>query len=413
MVLLWACFFFIAAAPGFWFPTLTNILNARGLGAWVPAAFLAGPVAALLSPVIGGALADNRFSAEKLLGVISIGGAWLIGMAFYSLDAGWSPWWFLIFLVVNAVISAPMWGLLTSISLSHLPNPERQFPLVRVGGTLGWMAAGMTVSYLLMADVSPKVGYASVVTRVIGGIIALCLPLTPPRGSGGGWWKLLGLDALTILKERDHFVFFLTTGLVSVPLAAFYMYAPAHLRELGDMSSTATMSIGQWTELAAMLMVGWLMTRCRVKTVLMWALGLAVVRYGLFTVGGATNGWWWVMPGVALHGACYTFYFITGQIFIDRRVEPGLRSQAQGLITLVAGGLGTLIGTLGVGFLHNLLVVEGGGDWTTFWGVLTGMTVICMVVFGVFYQGLGKPGDEQPKAPVTVPPPQGPREPGG
>jgi hypothetical protein len=99
-----------------------------------------------------------------------------------------------------------------------------------------------------------------------------------------------------------------------------------------------------------------------------------------------------VMPGVALHGACYTFYFVTGQIFIDRRVEPGLRSQAQGLITLVAGGLGTLIGTLGVGYLYNLLVADGGGDWTTFWGVLTGMTVVCMVVFGVFYRGLGKPG---------------------
>jgi len=412
MILLWTCFFFIGMAPGFWYPTLTNILNARGLGAWVPAAFLAGPVAALLSPVIGGALADNRFSAEKLLGCISIGGAWLIGMAFYSLDAGWSPWWFLFFLVTNAVISAPMWGLLTTIALSHLPRPEKQFPMVRLGGTLGWMAAGMMVSFLLVADTSPKVGYCTVVARVLAGVVALMLPLTPPRGRGGDWTKLLGLDALTILREKDHFVFFLTTGLVSVPLAAFYMYAPEHLRALGDMRSTATMSLGQWSELGAMLVVGWMMTRCRVKTVLMWALGLGVLRYALFTVGGATGGWWWLMPGVALHGICYTFYFVTGQIFIDRRVEPGLRSQAQGLITLVAGGFGTLIGTLGVGFLHRVTIVEGDGDWTTFWGVLTVSVAICMVVFGIFYRGVGGTGPTVVSAPVAMPSPEGPREPG-
>jgi nucleoside transporter len=408
MFLLWASFFFMGMAPGFWYPALTNILNERGLAAWVPAAFLAGPVAALLSPLLGGALADHRYRAEKLLGWISILGALLIAVAFDGLERGWSPWWFLFFLLTSSVISAPMWGLLTTIALANLPHPERQFPLVRVGGTIGWMAAGMLVSWMAW-DTSPRVGLLAVAVRVVAGVVAFLLPGTPPRGGGGDWRKLLGLDALAILRERDHFVFFLVTGLVSVPLMAFYMYTPEHLRVLGDERSTATMTLGQWSEIAAMLVVGWMMARCRVKTVLMWALGLAVLRYGLFTVGGVTGGRGWLLPGVALHGMCYTFYFITGQIFIDRRIEPGLRGQAQGLITLVSGGLGSLIGTLGAGFLHRVTVDEGNGGWAAFWGVHALAVAACMVLFAVLYQGKGARSGREPAVPPVIPPPQGPR----
>jgi nucleoside transporter len=387
MVRLWFAFFFIAMAPGFWFPAITNILGARGLDAWVPWAFLAGPVASLLSPVVGGALADNRFSAEKLLGGISIGGAWLIGMAFYSLDQGWNPWWFIGFLVANAVVSAPMWGLLSTIALANLPRPERQFPLVRVGGTIGWILAGLMVSFLLVADTSPRVAYGTVAARVVFGLIALGLPSTPPQGGGGGWRRLLGGDALKIVRQRDHFVFFLTTGLVSVPLMAFYMYGPEHLRVLGDTRAAATMSIGQVSEIGAMLVIGWLMTRCRVKTMLVWALALALLRYVLFAIGGTTGNWWWLVAGVSLQGICYTFYFVTAQIFLNRRVEPAMRAQAQGLLVLVNGGIGSLIGTLAVGALHRTTILEGGADWPVFWSVLAGMVAVSLAVFVVFYRG--------------------------
>jgi nucleoside transporter len=412
MVLAWFAFFFIGMAPGFWFPALTNILAERGLGAWVPAAFLCAPIAALLSPLIGGAMADHRFRAEQLLGWITLGGSVFVWLAFLALERGWSPWWFIIMLLFSAIASAPMWGLLSSIALAHLPCPERQFPVVRLGGTLGWLAAGVIVSYALQADTSPRVGYATVVARVLAAGVAFLLPPTPPRGGGGDWRRLLGLDALTILRQRDHFVFFLTTGLFSVPLAAFYMYAPAHLRALGDLRSTATMTLGQWVEIVALLAIGWVMLRCRIKTVLLWALGLAAARYGLFMLAGVTGVRWWLVPGVALHGLCYTFYFITAQIFIDRRVEPGLRGQAQGLITLVSGGLGSLIGTLTVGQLFQVTVAAGHGGWTGFWGVLTAAVLACMVIFAVFYQGQGMRPVAPVPGPPQIPPPSGPDEPG-
>ena len=389
MVLLWLAYFFVGMAPGFWYPALTNILTARGLAAWVPAAFLAGPLAALLAPLLGGALADHRYPAQWLLGWVALGGAVLMGLAFQSLEFGRGPWWFLALLLTGSVVSAPMWGLLTRVALAHLPHAERQFPLVRAGGTVGWMVAGLLVSHVLRADTSPRVGWGTAAAWVAAGVVAFLLPGTPPGGGGGGWRRLLGLDALAILRERDHCVFFLTTALVSVPLMAFYMYAPAHLRMAGDARPAATMTLGQWSELGAMLVVGWMMVRCRVKVVLMWALGLAVLRYGLFAVAGATGARGWLLPGVALHGLCYTFYFITAQIFIDRRVEPGLRGQAQGLITLVSGGLGSLAGTLGAGFLYQVMVVEGGGGWAGFWGVLAAALAACMLLFGLLYQGQG------------------------
>jgi MFS family permease len=156
---------------------------------------------------------------------------------------------------------------------------------------------------------------------------------------------------------------------------------------LGDNRAAATMSIGQWSEILAMLVIGWLMTRCRVKTMLTWALALALLRYGLFTVGGMTGGRWWMLAGVSLQGLCYTFYFVTAQIFLNRRVAPELRAQAQGLLVLVNGGIGTLVGTLVVGELHRVFILDGGGNWTDFWAILAAMVVVSLVVFSVFYRG--------------------------
>jgi len=393
--LLWLVFFFHGMSPGFWIPALTNILRAEGLGEWVAMAFMVPPLCMLISPLIGGALADQRVAADKLFAWCSLLGAVALVAAFGCLDAGWHPWWFIALLGLYALILAPTWGLLTTITLTHLPHGERQFPLVRLGATIGWMAAGFILSYVMMADSSPVAGYASGVARVLAGLCAFMLPFTPPLGSVGSWKSAMGFDAFSLLKQRDNLVFFAVTAFFSVPLSAFYMYSPEHLKMLGDEHPTATMTIAQWSEIAGMLLVGMAMTRFRVKTLLLWALGLSAARFGLSAYAGASGVIIWHIMGIALHGICYTLYFITAQVFMDRRVERGMKGQAQGLLSLVSSGIGPLVGAVFCGWLRGVCVTPDGQGWDKFWMVLAGMIFICLAVFALFYRGLNAEAAEK------------------
>ena len=387
---LWVVFFLHGMTPGFWLPALTNILGARGLGEWVPAVFVVQPVCALISPLIGGALADQRVPADRLFAWSSLMGSLALLGAFGSLDANWHPAWFVGLLGLGSLLSGPTWGLLATISLTNLSHGERQFPLVRVGATLGWVAGGLMTSYVLRADTSPVAGYASAGARFLAGVAAFTLPHTPPLGSGTSLKSRLGLDAFSLLKQRDHGVFFLVTALFSIPLSAFYMYGPEFLKVLGDKHPTATMTIAQGLEVASMLLVGAVMTRFRVKTVLLWALGLSVLRFAMSAYAGVAGAISWHIAGVALHGLCYTFYFITAQVFLDRRVDPGLKGQAQGLLAMVSGGLGPLIGAVVCGWLRAVCVTENGGGWDWFWGILAAMIAGCFAIFVMLYQGRGR-----------------------
>lgn len=388
-----AILFFTGMAPGFWYPTMNNILRERGWGAWVPLAFLAPPIAAMLAPVMAGALADHRIQAQKLLGITSLLGAGMLAAAFGVLQHGGSPLLFLAVLLCFCVVTAPNWGLATTVVLANLRNAERTFPLVRIGGTVGWMAAGLIVSHVLRADASPVAGYGGAVAMLAAAVVSFGAPPTLPRGGGGGWRVLLGADALRLLRQPDQRVFFLTTALIAVPLVSFYMHAPAHLKDLGDPHPAATMAIGQMVEVAGLLVISRLMDRYRLKVLLGWALLWFVVRYLLFMVAGLTGQAGWMMPGVALQGVCYTLYFITAQVFLDRRVAAGVRGQAQGLLSTASGGLGALVGALFTGWLHRVTVDGGAGGWPLFWGVLAAMLAACSVYFWVGYQGRGASPD--------------------
>ncbi|WP_325099571.1 MFS transporter [Luteolibacter yonseiensis] len=396
-VRLWLVFFLQGMTPGFWMPALTNILKARGLEDWVALVFIVPPLCAVISPLIGGALADQRVAADRLFAWTSLIGSVALLAAFGTLHAGWNPWWFVALLGCYSLVSGPAWGLLTTIALTNLSEGERKFPLVRLGATLGWMLAGVTTSYVLKADTSPTAGYASAATRMTVGMLAFFLPHTPPLGKGSSWQSRLGLDAFSLMKHRDHCVFFVVTAIYSIPLTAFYMYAPELLKVLGDQRSTATMTLAQITEVAAMLLVGSVMMKFRVKTVLLWSLGLSVVRFGMSGYAGASGMIGWHIAGIMLHGMCYTFYFITAQVFLDRRVDPGMRGQAQGLLSLVTSGLGPLVGAVVCGWVRRHYVTADGHGWLDFWSILAGIIAVCFVVFAVFYRGreAGDPGTQR------------------
>lgn len=393
-------FFLLGMAPGFWVPVLPNILKVRGMEWLIPIAFMAPPLASILSPLIFGASADQRFSAQKLLGTLSLAGAGALFMAFWSLHAGWHWGWFVALLFVNTLISAPMWSLLTTIGLGALEEAEKSFPVYRAFGTVGWVASGVTVSYILSTDADPVSGMAAAVVRVAVGLLAFLLPHTPPRGEARhGWKSAFGLDALSIFRDRDNRVYFWTMFLLSIPLSAFYMYTPRHLQDLGTEKVAGLMTLGQWGEILALLLLARIMLRCRVKSVLVFAIACAVARYAFFAVAGWTGQSGWLVPGIALHGICFTFFFITGQIFLDRRVDVGLKAQAQALLQLVSFGFGSLLGAGLVGLLYWLMVDSSGaqwGGWSGFWWLLTAMCVLAGIVFVAGYKGTGAaPGKEQ------------------
>ena len=387
---IWLVFFLQGMGPGMWMPALTNILGSMGLREWVPWAFIVSPVCALVSPLIGGALADQRVPANRLFVWSTVVAALGLLAAFRVLEAGWHPLWFLGFLGVSSLAGGPAWGLLATVSMTHLRHGERTFPLVRVGATIGWIAGGLITSHLLLSDTSVLCGYVSAGVRMAAAFAALLLPLTLPLGRATSWKSRLGLDAFVLMKQRDHLVFFLVTALYSIPISALYMYAPELLKVLGDPRPTGTMTIAQVLEVVSMFALGAMMTRMRVKALLMWSLGLSVLRFALSATAGWTGMIGWHLGGIALHGMCYTFYFITAQIFLDRRVDPGMKGQAQGLLSMVSSGLGPLMGALVCGWLREHLVADGVHGWDAFWMSLSAMAALCFVVFGLFYRGRAK-----------------------
>ncbi|WP_309489322.1 MFS transporter [Oceaniferula flava] len=392
-----AVFFLISVAPGLWMTSLPNVLKSQGAEWALPYAFAASPLASLFSPLIFGAMADNRFSAQKLMGVLSILGSVFLGLSFYSLYSGWGAWAFLTFQTINALISAPMWALLSTVALANLENPERAFPLYRIWGTVGWIGAGLLVSFFHW-DASAIAGIVAAGIRFLLGFVCFMMPETLPQGMPGkvagvrNWRRSFGLDALTLFQDKALRVFLLTSIFFSIPLAAFYMYAPIHLRELGDGHPVASMTLGQVTEIVAMLMLSGLLAKWRLRWVLLIAIGFALLRYLLFALGGWSEGLTWIWLGIAMHGPCYTFYYITGQILVSRRVQPQIRSQAQALLGTLTNGIGGLLGSLLCGLYYSQTIGMVNG-WVFFWSGLAAAVLGCGVYFFWRYDRPGDPGD--------------------
>ncbi len=397
MLRLCAMFFMMGMAPGMWIPSLTNIIIGTGWGhEWVTLAFFILPLASMMSPLLSGALADQKVAAQKLAGWISLVGALGLSAAFYFLRADESPWLFIGLFFLTAVVSAPLWNLVITVAMTHLPQPERQFPQVRLWGTLGWILGGWVASLVLRADASPIAGYAGAACRVILAALLFLCPHTPPRGVATSWRSLLGFDAFRLLRQKEIRVLLIATAVLSMPLVSFYMHTPDHLRELGDARPTFTMSFGQWSEVAAMLITGWLMLRFKLKQLLMVGLGFCVLRFVIFAVAGEQQSLLMMWPGIAIHGICYTLFFVTGQIFLDQRVDVGMRGQMQALLGWMTNGIGSLLGTLGLHWLH-LSTVERNGDWGLYWWVLAVFTLGCMLWFArAFPQNTGA---EKPRLP--------------
>jgi hypothetical protein len=237
----------------------------------------------------------------------------------------------------------------------------------------------LVTSYVLKADASTESGFAaSAVWMVVAGL-TFALPRGIPPAAGGGrtWRELLGFEALGLLRHPVHGVVFLTAALVSVPLAAFYPFSSMHLRDLGQRDVAALMSVGQLSEIAAMYALASLLTRVRLKWILATGIGFGVIRYAFFAADSTV----WVLSGVALHGLCFTLFFIPAQIYVDRNIDRRLQSRAQALLTLMVSGAGTLVGYLGCGWWREACTTAAGTRWPLFWSVLCGVMVAVLIFY--------------------------------
>ena len=384
-----ATLFFVTAMPmGMWGVPLATVFRAHGREHLVPYVLATMSIAAFISPLFVGALADQRMAPVRLMRWLAVLTSMTLALTCTALAWGLSDTAVLISAQVQALVATPMWSVCSSIVLSQLKDAKRQFGPLRAFATGGWMTSCWIVSFVLHSDKSLLGGYVASVLWLGVAALTFTLPATAPTDtkSKRSWWQILGLDALELLRNRDHRVVFITAALFCAPLAAFYPYTPLQLTELGVTNVAAVMSLAQTTEILVMLLLARLMTRYRLKWVFLSGILACVVRYSMSSL----NTLPWVIAGTTLHGFAFTLYFITTQIYLEERIDPKWRVRAQALLALLMSGVGNLLGYLGGGWWHAACTHEGRTDWHLFWQGETALTAAVCLFFALAYHGRGK-----------------------
>lgn len=378
-------FFLQAAAIGMWQVCFGSVLRAHGLDRFIAYAYACIALSAFISPMMVGALADQRIAPTRLLRWLSLAAAAWLALAFAAIDRGWGALVMLAFVQMHALCATPTMSLLTSIVFARLRDPQREFGPLRAWATFGWIGAGCFVSWVLAADASTRSGYAAALTFAGVGVFSFLIPIVKPLEvkRARSWRDMLGLEALELLRDRDHRVVFLTAALYNAPLAAFYPYTPIHLRALGIEHATAAMTLGQITEILAMFGLASLLAHVRLKWLFLAGIACGVARYGLFAINVRAA----LFAGIFLHGVAFALYFITAQLYVEHRVDPRMRARAQALLSLMIGGVGNLSGYLASGWWRSICATADGTAWPRFWLGLMLVTALVFIFFATSYRG--------------------------
>ena len=388
---------------GAWFVTLGTFLinNLHANGAQTSSVFSTQSWGAIIAPFIIGLIADRFFNAEKILAVLHLIGAALM-YHLYSMGSVTDvyPPAFFYYLLIYMILFMPTLALVNSISFNQMKDTEKEFPGVRVWGTIGWIVAGLAISLVFLWDKEENVKaglmkntflLASIVSLVLG-IFSFTLPKTLPKVVKGTKVKvseILGLDALKLLKDKNFLIFFISSILICIPLAFYYQYANPFLQDIGMTNPTAKMSLGQFFEIFFLLMLPFIFKKFGFKITIMAGMLAWAVRYALFAYGNAGDLTFMLIIGIILHGICYDFFFVSGQIYTDAKAGPKFKSAAQGLITLATYGIGMLIGFEIAGLIKDAYtttsmvngVSTAVSNWKMIWII---PSIIAFIVFLLF-----------------------------
>ncbi len=378
---------------GAWYTTVGFFMAENGMEGLTHWPFTVNPIAAIVAPFFVGLIADRYFATEKVLGVLH-----LVGGVFMFLTPSFveSPTLFILMLLAYNLCYMPTMSLANTLSFHNIEDQERQFPVIRVFGTIGWIVAGLTVSFVLGLFVAEGVRpeatalplYLTAGGSIVLGLYSFTLPHTPPPAAGEkvSARSIAGVDALKQLGSRSFYVFLLGSLLICIPLAAYYNFTQIYLGVAGFENIAAVQTIGQVSEAVFMLLIPFFFVRLGVKWMLAAGMAAWVLRYALFALGAPDVVTWMIIGGIALHGICYDFFFVTGQIYVDKKSTPAIRGQAQGLIVLVTYGVGLLIGAQVMGAIYNgFLRPEADalalGQWYEFWWIPAAFAGAVLLLF--------------------------------
>jgi len=392
---------------GAWYTTIAVYMTHHGMETLTHWPYTVNPIAAIVAPFFLGLVADRYFATEKVLGVLHLLG----GVVMFAVPrAAGAPVVFILLLLFYNLCYMPTLGLANSLAFHHIQSQEKQFPLIRVFGTAGWIVAGLFISFVLgpLIGVVPEPTalpiYTTATASVLLGLFSFVLPHTPPPGAGQrvSLRSILGLDALAQLGDRAFYVFIAASLLLCIPLAAYYNFTQIFLGDAGITRIAATQSLGQMSEVIFMLLMPVFFVRLGVKRMLMVGMAAWVVRYALFAVAAPGALLSLIIIAILLHGVCYDFFFVTGQIYVDKKSTPAIRGQAQGFLVLVTYGVGMLIGAQVAGNVYNRFL--GGAAsltlerWPSFWMLPAGFAAVVLLLFAALF----RPGGARAPQPVAA-----------
>jgi len=401
---------------GAWYGQLSKYLFTIGFdGAQVGNIYSTFSIAMIISPFLVGMLADRFFAAEKVLGILNLVGAGLLYFLTTITDYDTFYWVMLLY----CLSFAPTIALTSSISMRQMTQPEKEFPPIRVLGTIGWIAVTNLIGYMGWGDKN-TIFFVSMVTAILIGLYAFTLPHTPPTMKGPvSFGQIVGKDAFVLFRDRSFTIFFISSVLICIPLSFYYAMANPSITDAYKAAFIAAnpgeplpntffvenkMSLGQASEVFFMLLLPLAFRRFGVKMMLIIGLLAWITRFLFFGYGNANEAEWMLYAGIILHGVCYDFFFVTGMIYTDLKAGERIKSQAQGLISLATYGLGMYIGSLISGYVQKMYTTEEGAsavtNWTKVWMVPAGIAVVVLLLFILFFRDLKKRQMQEPKSSI-------------